>query len=100
MMERCKIFDATLRDGGYYTDWDFDNEIVAYNLNDELDSVPTRLAEYDITIVGSSNLKTFYLIVNLVDEVVAEPVVCLVAPLELVSVYKGVEAAFLTIDRC
>lgn len=23
-----KIFDATLRDGGYYTDWDFDNETV------------------------------------------------------------------------
>ena len=28
MMERCKIFDATLRDGGYYTDWDFDNETI------------------------------------------------------------------------
>ena len=27
-MNNFKIFDATLRDGGYYTDWDFDNETV------------------------------------------------------------------------
>lgn len=27
-MKNFKIFDATLRDGGYYTDWDFDNETV------------------------------------------------------------------------
>ena len=27
-MKSFKIFDATLRDGGYYTDWDFDNETV------------------------------------------------------------------------
>ena len=27
-MRTFKIFDATLRDGGYYTDWDFDNETV------------------------------------------------------------------------
>lgn len=27
-MRSFKIFDATLRDGGYYTDWDFDNETV------------------------------------------------------------------------
>ena len=27
-MKSFKIFDATLRDGGYYTDWDFDNAIV------------------------------------------------------------------------
>lgn len=27
-MKDLKIFDATLRDGGYYTDWDFDNETV------------------------------------------------------------------------
>lgn len=27
-MRTFKIFDATLRDGGYYTDWDFDNQTV------------------------------------------------------------------------
>lgn len=27
-MSRFKIFDATLRDGGYYTDWDFDSQTV------------------------------------------------------------------------
>ena len=27
-MKKIRIFDATLRDGGYYTDWDFDNETV------------------------------------------------------------------------
>ena len=27
-MESFKIFDATLRDGGYYTDWDFNNQTV------------------------------------------------------------------------
>ena len=27
-MKQFRIFDATLRDGGYYTDWDFDNETV------------------------------------------------------------------------
>ncbi len=28
MLKTTRIFDATLRDGGYYTDWDFDNETV------------------------------------------------------------------------
>ena len=27
-MRSFKIFDATLRDGGYYTDWDFDSKTV------------------------------------------------------------------------
>lgn len=27
-MKNFKIFDATLRDGGYYTNWDFNNQIV------------------------------------------------------------------------
>ena len=27
-MSGFKIFDATLRDGGYYTDWDFDDQTV------------------------------------------------------------------------
>lgn len=27
-MSKFKIFDATLRDGGYYTDWDFDHKTV------------------------------------------------------------------------
>lgn len=27
-MSKFKIFDATLRDGGYYTDWDFDSKTV------------------------------------------------------------------------
>ena len=27
-MSKLKIFDATLRDGGYYTEWDFDNQTV------------------------------------------------------------------------
>ena len=27
-MRSYKIFDATLRDGGYYTDWDFDSKTV------------------------------------------------------------------------
>lgn len=28
MLKTTRIFDATLRDGGYYTNWDFDNETV------------------------------------------------------------------------
>ena len=28
MKRKYKIFDATLRDGGYYTNWDFDNQTV------------------------------------------------------------------------
>jgi 4-hydroxy 2-oxovalerate aldolase len=28
-----KILDCTLRDGGYYNDWDFDTEVVSKYLN-------------------------------------------------------------------
>ena len=28
MMKKIKILDCTLRDGGYYNKWDFDNSLV------------------------------------------------------------------------
>ena len=28
MFKKTQILDCTLRDGGYYTDWDFSNETV------------------------------------------------------------------------
>jgi len=27
--EKIKILDCTLRDGGYYTNWDFDKELLS-----------------------------------------------------------------------
>ena len=30
---KLKILDCTLRDGGYYNNWDFDNELVELYLN-------------------------------------------------------------------
>ncbi len=32
-MKNFKIFDVTLRYGGYYTDWDFDNQTVDVSIN-------------------------------------------------------------------
>ena len=39
MKEQYKIFDCTLRDGGYYTSWDFDRELVKSNRDYQKDLV-------------------------------------------------------------
>ena len=52
-----KILDCTLRDGGYYTNWDFDDKLV----NDYLKLI--RFLPIDIIEVGyrgNSNKKSYY----------------------------------------
>ena len=43
-MNRIQILDCTLRDGGYYTDWDFSDEIVNVYING-MNSLPVDYIE-------------------------------------------------------
>ena len=38
MSKNIKILDCTLRDGGYYNNWDFSNELISDYLNTMRDS--------------------------------------------------------------
>lgn len=51
MIEKPKILDCTLRDGGYYTNWDFKFEIIK-NYFEAIDSLPIEYIE-----IGYRNIK-------------------------------------------
>ena len=44
MNKRFKILDCTLRDGGYYTNWDFDKDLVI-NYSKVMESLPIDYVE-------------------------------------------------------
>tara|TARA_B100000949_G_C14286809_1_gene454702 strand:+ start:2122 stop:3678 length:1557 start_codon:yes stop_codon:yes gene_type:complete len=44
MSQKIEILDCTLRDGGYYTNWDFDQEIIE-NYCDAMESLPIDYVE-------------------------------------------------------
>ncbi|MFW5886305.1 MAG: aldolase catalytic domain-containing protein [Bacteroidota bacterium] len=62
MNKNFKILDCTLRDGGYYTDWDFDDELVERYLKN-MDNLPVDIIEIGYRSIPQKTYKGrfFYL---------------------------------------
>ena len=65
-----KILDCTIRDGGYYNDWDFDNDIVDLYLS-YIQKLPIDVIEigYISRSIDEYAGKYFYLNKNIITEV-------------------------------
>lgn len=65
MINNSKILDCTLRDGGYYTNWDFDNKLVL-NYCKLMESLPIDYVEVGYRSISLQGYlgKYFYLPVN------------------------------------
>ncbi|MCC6076903.1 aldolase catalytic domain-containing protein [Pseudomonas sp. GCM10022188] len=61
-MKNLKVLDCTLRDGGYYNNWDFDEQLVAEYLHAaakaEIDMIELGLRNFDSTTFKGANAFT------------------------------------------